>query len=145
MKRTRKRRSGLCSVGAIVTGGLAGCSGDDDGTSNQTDSRPETTSSGSGCGPGSTTFDSSFDVGNDVTVSGVVSDIDTSRQMLFVDDGTALGAVQLLGDAPSVEEFAVDDCITATGQTRSSVLVQEVEVAMVVQVFDTESVSTTEE
>lgn len=155
--RALKRRSVLCSFGTAVAVSLAGCSGggDDDNSDSEPDqstpadesdtatepnSDSSETASSSGCGPGNTSFDSSIESGTDVTVTGVITEINTGRQLLLVDDGTAQGGVLLQGDAPNADRFEVGDCITASGQTTSTAAVQA-DVNLLVYVGD-DSIST---
>lgn len=145
------RRQVLGGVGTVLVGSVAGCSsaGDDGGsdtdgssdtsedteTSGSSDTSENSDTGGGSCGPGSTRFDENVEMNTEVTVTGVVTDINTGRQLLLVDDTTARGGVLLLGDAPDVENYSEGDCITATGEIESTVAVQA-DVKMLVNVGD---------
>lgn len=118
------RRRVLCCGGLALAGSLAGCSGGSSGESPETEQgngepaastqTPDTTAAASSCGPGETPLASSPELGTEVTVTGAVTGTDEGLQLLFIDDGTATGAV-LTGDAANVVDFSAGDCVTVTG------------------------------
>lgn len=138
--RSSSRRAVLRYGGVALAGGIAGCSsgsgdespeteqngGGDSGTTTPTSSTTTgTPGATSGCGPGETTLASSPDPNTEVTVTGAVTGIDTGLQLLYVDDGTASGAI-LTGDAANVQDFAEGDCVTVTGTATDATVPQEV-------------------